>query len=592
MSMNFVFDWISFLRKILTRIFVEERWLLLFYTIVQFLPIFRRHPLTPNEWIWQALALSFAFSFLICLCGSYLKNISYVSYIIWHFFFHVVIYVSSFIDIFLFSTFRMLLNNTAIQLAFQTNTSETREFFATYCFNIYVFLYLFLFVILAIAEFLSIRYLNKWNPLKLKVIRYILVVYLSLGFVNLGTCTHIFMAPNVEEASLRLINDMPCVQQHQFMTLGVGLWVAFNANENAKELKNNIHDTRLNKLSNYNGTIILVIGESHIKKHSSIYGYSLQTNPCLTSYKDSLCIFSNVITPINRTCEALKCILSVASLDGNVNFDHSPLFPAVFNDSGWNTVFCSNQINHLPGEEYWDASLTSFLNEPTISKACFSTRNKCVFEYDDIMVDSLLANKSQYHIGDKPTLLIVHLMGQHVSYKKRYPAEYNHFSINDYQNRSDLTDIEKQMIAHYDNATLFNDTQIHKIIQSYKDEDAIIVYLSDHGEEVFDYRKYSGRTYNLSELAPDSYHYQIEIPFFIFMSEKYKNNHLEKSEQIKKSIDRPFMTDDLSHLLFYLGEIDTEWYDSTRCLIHPNFNENRPRILYNGDNYDILSEAL
>lgn len=44
-------------------------------------------------------------------------------------------------------------------------------------------------------------------------------------------------------------------------------------------------------------TIIVVIGESFSRSHSSLYGYQRQTNPRLMSIKDSLLIFRNVTSP-------------------------------------------------------------------------------------------------------------------------------------------------------------------------------------------------------------------------------------------------------------------------------------------------------
>ena len=70
------------------------------------------------------------------------------------------------------------------------------------------------------------------------------------------------------------------------------------------------------------------------------------------------------------------------------------------------------------------------------------------------------------------------------------------------------------------------------------------------------------------------------------MTEKYRRNHPEMASLVASSVARPFMTDDICHLPFYLGDVDTGWFDPSRCLIHNDYNARRKRILQTGDDYD------
>lgn len=358
---------------------------------------------------------------------------------------------------------------------------------------------------------------------------------------------------------------------------------------NGEILAQHIHDTKVDSIANYQGNIVLIIGESHIKKHSSLYGYSLPTNPLLE--KEELYVFDNVITPINRTYVAFEEILSVSSTNDSIEWNHATLFPAVFKASGWNVVLSSNQFTNKPSKDIWNTAIDAFLNVPEINKACFTSRNNRTFAFDGEMVDSLITHRKEYAADTaESTLTIINLWGQHVDYASRYPADKAYFQVSDYNHRTELNKRQKQDVAHYDNACRYNDEQIHRLIQSYKKEEAVIIYMSDHGEEVHDYRKQVGRTHDLAEHAPMSYHYQIDIPFFIYLTDEYKKNHPKTVRQIENAVNRPFMTDDICHLLFYLGNIHTGWFDKTKCLIHDSYNLNQPRILKNGDNYDIMTK--
>ena len=171
--------------------------------------------------------------------------------------------------------------------------------------------------------------------------------------------------------------------------------------------------------------------------------------------------------------------------------------------------------------------------------------------------DEEIVNKSAKYIEkENRNFIIYHLMGTHGSYRHRYPKEFNIFE-NDSNER----------IGEYDNAVLYNDYVIDKIISNFKDEDSIILYVSDHGEEVYDFRDFAGHAEtNISR-------YMVEIPFLIYTSDKFIENYPEKVESIKNSLDKPYMTDDLIHTVLDIADIKTSEFDETRSIINKNFND-------------------
>ena len=74
---------------------------------------------------------------------------------------------------------------------------------------------------------------------------------------------------------------------------------------------------------------------------------------------------------------------------------------------------------------------------------------------------------------------------------------------------------------------------------------SVLVYLSDHGENVYDIGDCVGRLYDVP--------YFYEIPFMIWCSDKYVKQHPDIVESIRKSVDKPLMSDNLCHLLMRLG---------------------------------------
>ena len=106
----------------------------------------------------------------------------------------------------------------------------------------------------------------------------------------------------------------------------------------------------------------------------------------------------------------------------------------------------------------------------------------------------------------------------------------------------------------------------------YKDKDAVVIYFADHGDEANDYRLHKGRTRGMEKLGAPCLHCQLDVPFIIYTSEKFIENHPGICKRIKGSIHRPFMTDDLPHLLIDIAGLKTKWYKPSRSLINEKYN--------------------
>ena len=180
---------------------------------------------------------------------------------------------------------------------------------------------------------------------------------------------------------------------------------------------------------------------------------------------------------------------------------------------------------------------------------------------------------------------IIHLRGQHFEYENHYPKEQQFFKIADYRNRQ-LNDEEKQVVAHYDNATRWNDVVVDSILRNYKDSDAVVIYLADHGEEVYDDLPVKGRIY--ATPTARQARQEFEIPFWIWCSSKYIDHHPDIVAQIRSAARRPWITDRLPHLLLYLSGISHADYDERLSLIGPQNDVTIPRMIDGIIDYDSL----
>lgn len=236
----------------------------------------------------------------------------------------------------------------------------------------------------------------------------------------------------------------------------------------------------------------------------------------------------------------------------------------------------------------WDFSMDSFLFDKDLSKISYDEVSTRTFDYDDQLISDFEHRRKRK--GGKYVFDIFHLLGQHVDASARYPHDrFSRFSAKDiHVNAPYMTGAKLQDVACYDNATYYNDAVMNHIFNLYRHQNAVVIYLSDHGEEIYDYRDSNGRVEALSGQEKNYLKYQYEVPLIIWYSDAYKALHPDVVHRIKASVNRPFMTDNLCHLLFDLAGIHTNYYHPERDLISTRFKPSRRLINYTLDFDEVI----
>ena len=332
--------------------------------------------------------------------------------------------------------------------------------------------------------------------------------------------------------------------------------------------------------------MVLVIGESYNKRHSSLYGYPLDTSPLMAAERDKglLTIFTDAIAPYNLTSVTIQNMLSLNSIGHGEKWHERPMWPAVMRRAGWQVDLWDNQRDFMVGETF-AASLNSFLFAPEIVKQVYHAVNDTVCEFDGDMVE-------HYYSQWKPAarrLVIFHLMGQHTDYGSRYPhtTDWEVWTPADVPADAPYIDARRRgIMLDYARATRYNDAVLASIIDHYRNRDAVVVMLSDHGEEVFDYRDFMERDHNPQKSA-EMVRYENGIPLLVWCSPIYTQRHPERANALTHATSRPFMSDNLGQMMLWLGMVDNPWNDSTRNVLHPAYRPAK-RLIYDGLDYDQL----
>lgn len=501
------------------------------------------------------------------------------------------------IELFLWYNFHTLLSPAVFQMIIETNTQEASEFMRMFFVN-----KKFCFLILMSILWLNIYYrLDKTLPL-IRIVELFLLnrkrsYKLIITLLIISSITYLFISSKsviiirnafLNETSAYKLGVLKCNYSQNCLYRPIYRLIfsihSYGLLEYQKEdiIRNN-NNVKTFFYNRNSANLVWIIGESCIKKHMSIYGYSKNTTPYQLELfnKGYLYPFNNVITPSNGTGEVFKHIFSMHSIDQKGDWSSSPLFPAVIKKSGYNVYFFTNQFVKAAQNDIFDFFGGAFLNDTEISSQMFTYRNKKKYEYDEnLLSDFDTVNKQGEH-----NFYIFHLIGQHVDYSKRYPKNRQKFKLKDYDYRSDLNSEEKSVVMHYDNATLYNDSVVYQIVKRFENTDAVVIYMSDHGEEVYDNIKRTGR-YQGDDLSYEIVENEFCVPFWIYVSQKYIEANKDIVEKIKQSIDNPYMIDNIGHLFLYLSGIRCDDYDSTRVVICDEYNKKRKRILKGNIDYE------
>ncbi len=321
---------------------------------------------------------------------------------------------------------------------------------------------------------------------------------------------------------------------------------------------------------------VLIIGESESRRHMSLYGYHRNTTPLLRQRKD-IVAFDNVITPFSNT---LSCVLSSISEGDIYTYDSLGTYVDildVFHSSGYKTFWLSNQSltgiwENLISHTAKKADVTKFIN--TAGSTSFEATY--VKSYDEGLFAPL---KEALNDTAANKLIVLHLMGNHTSYSKRYPEKFKKF-----EGEGEVDGTQ----AHYDNSVLYNDFVVNEFFNmvnehsNQKNISATAVYLSDHGENVYDENGNCGHDYALT--IPKS---NVEIPFIVWMSDNYKNLYGLNDSIAQSRSSSSFMSDDLFYSFLDLNHLKYAGYKSERSLFSEDFNASRQRILENEEDYDL-----
>ena len=496
------------------------------------------------------------------------------------------IYILFSIEIVLEELYGMSISPNVLVLLIETNARESKEFLESILLKSslwHIPLYLGFALTITICLEKYRQKINDYldNTITAKYIKYCSIILLIGGCIFSYSYYQLFCCKEMNEVDewfshMRNPDDLLTKLIMSFYDIKLGEDEMERTIIMSEHIKTNLQPEKQDSI-----TIVLVIGESYIREHASIYGYPLNTTPFLLKEKEKgrLFVFDNMISPFNQTTGVIRNLISCNSIGDGEHWSSTPPFTAIFKKSGYYVSMMDNQKD-FGLDALFSYSLNTYLYNPRVVKVCYSEVNDSTFEYDGQLIDyykRISSNKQRRQ------LILFHLLGQHAEFEYRYPNNFSYFSLDSISFRKDswLTEEMRKDIAHYDNATRYNDYVLNKIINLVFHDNSVVIYLSDHGEEVYDYRDNYGRdAWSMGGDPKQVIRWQYMVPFVVWCSDKYKAKNPSIITQLEKATARSGMLDNVCQVLFHLSGLNTPYYNTSRDILSPKYH--CPRRLING----------
>lgn len=258
---------------------------------------------------------------------------------------------------------------------------------------------------------------------------------------------------------------------------------------------------------------VLVIGESSRYDRWQLNGYSKPTTPRLVQRQD-IVSYEKIYSVANSSRESIPVMLTRKKADDKRFGFHEKSIIDAFNVLDFKTYWLSTQMTF--GE--YDTPISIHAKEAQHLKYLNSSNFKTDSVYDEVLIkpfQQIVENIKQ----PEKYFIVIHTLGSHFNYAHRYPVEFDVFKPslkNEAFNLHDIALVDK-LRKSYDNSILYTDfilNELLDILKNKKEAISWLIYLSDHGVDLFEDGVSSGQGRHSENV--------LHIPLIAWFSDAYK----------------------------------------------------------------------
>jgi len=331
------------------------------------------------------------------------------------------------------------------------------------------------------------------------------------------------------------------------------------------------------KVSERDLNVILVLGESSRRDTYSVYGYPESTTPNL-SQLDSLVVFDDAVSPSNATIPSLKYMLYLATVGDDSQYYSTKSIVTLAKEAQYKTAWLSSQARF----GRYDTANSSIALEA--DNNVFINANGSI---DPVFDEALLPHLQQrLKENQQGNFIVMHLYGSHFSYVRRYPKTFEKFKgvPTGYAGKS--SDLQ-QDVNHYLNSIAYTDHILSEIIKQAKSTHApsCVVYIADHGEYLGEKEgdDFTGHGYPVPRKG------EVEVPLLTWCSKEYQEIYPKKWQQLLANKKLKISAEDLFYSVADLMNIDYGLKQKERSFFAEAYQSKAPRKIISSANHKIFN---
>ena len=484
------------------------------------------------------------------------------------------------------AVFNNYINKDLISIFAESNAGEIRGYLGDYYVLIivaYLVIWLAIQLFFIFSKDTTFNFKPKIRATLLCIHLLIISTFLTLDYLNNQLDNHYNNA--IAKLDFEIENDqVPPTELLRIFPLNIihqsYLWhkekqklnQQFEKNQNFKFNAHSNNDPQKKEI------VVLVIGETSLSDHWQLQGYNRETNPQLSKLKN-LVYFNNATSSTSATMFAVPQIITrkPSSQATKILFKERSVL-SVFKEAGYKTYWLSTQQQF--GRT--DTSTSIYIKEADIKRFLNPGTYRNKGRYDDVLITAL----NEVINDPLPTkkFIVIHTLGSHAVYEDRYPIEYEKFKPTPRMVDGFIPTSPKFKIPtvnSYDNTILYTDFVISQFIAELNrktDSSNFLMYLSDHGEQVF-----SGKCGKI--LHGNKTENEFKIPLLTWYSDNYQKQHENKIAALLKNKQKPIDQTSVFPTLIDLANIHIKNYNTDKSLANP-FLQKYSRHIYDYLDYD------
>ncbi len=293
--------------------------------------------------------------------------------------------------------------------------------------------------------------------------------------------------------------------------------------------------------------VFIILGESLRADHLPQNGYARNTMPLL-SRDTALISFPEVYSEATFTSASVPVLMTKADPADPVAPYNDQSFVTLFKKAGYSTAWFANQSI--------SQSYAYFAHE--CDSLIYCNGAKSDYSYDKWLDADLLPMISQWSEKTAgPKLAVVHTIGSHWWYKSHYTDRQARF-LPDISNKEIAASSQEQIINAYDNTIIATDAFLADLFDSLRGRNAVVLFISDHGEGLGENGVYLHASEN------EATHYPA---CFIWYTPEYGRLFPDKVAGARRGKDLRHTTEAIFHTALDLGALETPALDRPKSLL-------------------------